>query len=98
MLPNIAATPGEALEQPIEKNDRAIKAIRLDRAPAPGVHRGAKILHAARAGRKAGRFILYKAQGGDHIVIGRILHDAMDIERHIPPVTAGIGGPARNVA
>jgi len=48
------------------------------------IHPGAKILHAARGGRKARHFLLYKTSGRDRIVIGRILHDAMDIERHIP--------------
>jgi toxin ParE1/3/4 len=51
---------------------------------APGVHGRAKILHAARGGRKARHFLLYKVAGADRIVIGRILHDAMDIERHVP--------------
>jgi toxin ParE1/3/4 len=45
---------------------------------------GVKIVHAARGGRKARHFLLYRVAGRDQIVIGRILHDAMDIERHIP--------------
>ena len=48
---------------------------------------GVQTLHAARRGRRARHFILFrvaKAEGGDTIEILRILHDAMDLARHLP--------------
>ncbi len=51
---------------------------------ASAVHHGARILHAARGKRRARHFLLYKFAEDHPIIIGRILHDAMDIERHVP--------------
>ncbi len=50
----------------------------------PEVHPDARILHIARHGRRARHFLLYKSDGAGRIIIGRILHDAMDIDRHVP--------------
>lgn len=45
---------------------------------------GLRILHAARNGRRARHMLLYRAGPDAVIDVLRILHDAMDIERHIP--------------
>ncbi len=42
-------------------------------------------LHVARRGRRGRHFILYRAADGQTIEVLRILHDAMDIARHIQP-------------
>jgi len=42
-------------------------------------------LHVARQGRRGRHFILYRARAGQVIEVVRILHDAMDLARHIPP-------------
>lgn len=44
---------------------------------------GLRSLHVARQGRKGRHFILYRASAGA-IEVVRILHDAMDLARHIP--------------
>lgn len=44
-----------------------------------------RTLHIARAGRRGRHFILYRAGRGNMIEVVRILHDAMDLVRHIPP-------------
>ena len=42
-------------------------------------------LHVARRGRPGRHVIIYRAAGGNVIDVVRILHDAMDFARHIPP-------------
>lgn len=43
-------------------------------------------LHVARNQRRGRHFIVYRAHEGDrHIEVLRILHDSMDLARHIPP-------------
>jgi toxin ParE1/3/4 len=44
-----------------------------------------RTLHIARRGRRGRHFIMYRAGQGDIIDVIRILHDAMDLARHIPP-------------
>ncbi|MDB5575875.1 MAG: plasmid stabilization system [Bradyrhizobium sp.] len=44
---------------------------------------GLRVLHAARFGRRARHILLYRANSGAVIDVLRILHDAMDIERHV---------------
>jgi toxin ParE1/3/4 len=44
---------------------------------------GVRTLHIARAGRRGRHFILYRAHG-QVIEVVRILHDAMDLARHMP--------------
>ena len=44
-----------------------------------------RTLHVARMGRRGRHLILYRAGAGDVIEVLRILHDAMDIARHVPP-------------
>jgi toxin ParE1/3/4 len=41
--------------------------------------------HVARRGRRGRHFIMYRA-AQDHVIeVVRILHDAMDLARHLPP-------------
>ena len=44
-------------------------------------------LHVARNGRKGRHFILFRVNKQEHNTIDvlRLLHDSMDIERHLPP-------------
>jgi toxin ParE1/3/4 len=44
-----------------------------------------RTLHVARRGRRGRHFIMYRAGQRNVIDIIRILHDAMDLLRHIPP-------------
>jgi toxin ParE1/3/4 len=48
---------------------------------------GVRSLHVAQQGRRGRHFIVYRAVASDAIEIVRILHDAMDLARHIPPET-----------
>lgn len=44
-------------------------------------------LHVARKGRKGRHFVMFQAaqtQGGNVIDVLRILHDSMDLQRHLP--------------
>jgi toxin ParE1/3/4 len=45
---------------------------------------GLRTLHVARGGRRGRHLLLYRALQGRTIEIGRVLHDSMDIERHLP--------------
>ena len=50
--------------------------------------KGVFTLHAARGGRKARHFIVFRVaskRGDRSVEILRILHDAMDLRRHLPP-------------
>jgi toxin ParE1/3/4 len=51
---------------------------------------GLRALHVARRGRRGRHFLLYRAVEGRIIEIGRILHDQMDLQRHLrfPPEEA----------
>jgi toxin ParE1/3/4 len=55
------------------------------------IMRGLRTLHIARHGRRGRHFLLYRAVEGRIIEIGRILHDQMDVQRHLPP-PQGEGG------
>jgi len=44
---------------------------------------GLRTLHVARHGRRGRYFLLYRAAEGGIIEIGRILHDQMDLQRHV---------------
>ena len=48
---------------------------------------GLRTLHVARHGRRGRHFILYRVGEGRVIEIGRILHDRMDLQRHLPSST-----------
>ena len=49
---------------------------------------GLSVLHVARKGRKGRHFFLFRIghhQGREVIEVLRLLHDAMDLQRHLPP-------------
>jgi toxin ParE1/3/4 len=46
---------------------------------------GLRTLHVARHGRRGRHFLLYRIVEDGIIEIGRILHDQMDLQRHLPP-------------
>lgn len=49
-------------------------------------------LHVARQGRKGRHFILFRVnrvQGHQVIDVLRLLHDSMDLQRHLPPTDLG---------
>jgi toxin ParE1/3/4 len=54
----------------------------------PEIGRGISSIHVARDGRKGRHFVMFRAgrhQDEDVIDVLRILHDAMDFQRHLPP-------------
>lgn len=46
---------------------------------------GLRTFHIARHGRRGRHFIMYRAAEGQVIEVVRILHEVMDLARHIPP-------------
>lgn len=55
-----------------------------DSQPRDEIRPGLRSLLVARKGRPGRHFILYRAADTDRIEIVRILHDSMDISRHVP--------------
>jgi toxin ParE1/3/4 len=47
------------------------------------IGRGAHTLHVARHGRRGRHLLLYRVAGVRTIEIGRILHDSMELRRHV---------------
>jgi toxin ParE1/3/4 len=45
---------------------------------------GLRTLHVARHGRRGSHFLMYRAAPESTIEIVRILHDRMDLQRHVP--------------
>jgi toxin ParE1/3/4 len=45
-----------------------------------------RTLHVSCRGRRGRHFIMYRAVQGHVIGVVRILHDAMDLARHVPPL------------
>jgi toxin ParE1/3/4 len=45
---------------------------------------GLRTLHVARSGRRGSHFLMYRAAPMRTIEIVRILHDRMDLQRHVP--------------
>lgn len=45
---------------------------------------GLRTLHVARRGRRGSHFLMYRAAPNSFIEIVRILHDGMDLRRHVP--------------
>ena len=45
---------------------------------------GLRTLHVARNGRRGRHLLLYRIAEGKVVEIGRILHDRMDLRRHLP--------------
>ena len=54
-----------------------------DSQPRDEIRPGLRSLHVARKSRRGGHFILYRAADSDAIEIVRILHDSMDVSRHL---------------
>ena len=51
-----------------------------------------RTLHVARDGRKGRHFVMFRVgsiDGRDVIDVLRLLHDSMDLERHLPPTEHG---------
>lgn len=49
-------------------------------------------LHVARNGRKGRHFIMFRVEDieeENQIDVLRLLHDSMDLERHLPPTESG---------
>jgi toxin ParE1/3/4 len=53
------------------------------------IGRGLYTLHVARHGRRGRHLLLYRVEGGRNIEIIRILHDSMDLRRHLPGAEDG---------
>jgi toxin ParE1/3/4 len=70
----IIAAIGELANGPEAAGSRARDEIR----------RGLRTLHVARHGRRGSHFLLYRLAPGRTVEIVRILHDRMDLPRHIP--------------
>lgn len=52
------------------------------------IGKGILTLHVARNGRKGRHFVMFRvgdSQGRKSIDVLRLLHDAMDLQRHLPP-------------
>lgn len=47
---------------------------------APGI----RTLHAARNGHKARHFVVFRVAEGQILEVLRLLHDSMDLARHLP--------------
>ena len=48
------------------------------------IARGVRTLHVARQGRKGRHFVVFRAAEGQIVEILRLLHDSMDLARHVP--------------
>lgn len=58
----------------------------------PDIGNDVGTLHVARNGRKGRHFVMFRiggAQDGKVIDVLRLLHDSMDLERHLPPNDPG---------
>jgi toxin ParE1/3/4 len=67
----------------------ALSDISIDpnRRPArkrPEIHPDARIFHIARPGKQARHFFLFRVTNDLFIDIARLLHDSMELERHLP--------------
>lgn len=51
----------------------------------PEIHAEARTMHLARRGRPARHFLLYRVTSDQFVDIGRLLHDSMELRRHLPP-------------
>lgn len=52
--------------------------------PRDEIQKGLRTLHVSRRGLRGRHFVLYQARVAGTIEIVRILHDAMDLARHVP--------------
>jgi toxin ParE1/3/4 len=58
--------------------------------PRDEILRGLRTIHIARRGRRGRHLLMYRAKD-QTIEIVRILHDAMELDRHLPSVAGGSG-------
>jgi toxin ParE1/3/4 len=57
----------------------------LGSVPREEIRPGLRTLHVARHGHRGRHFIMYRAADAHVIEVVRILYDAMDFARHLPP-------------
>lgn len=59
----------------------------LGARPRDDIGRGIRVLHVARGGRKGRHFVMFRvaSQAERELEMLRLLHDAMDLPRHLPP-------------
>jgi toxin ParE1/3/4 len=50
----------------------------------PEIHPDARTLHLARRGKRARHYLLYRVAADGHVDVGRLLHDSMELKRHLP--------------
>lgn len=50
----------------------------------PEIHPDARTFHIGRRGRRARHFFLYRVASDQFVDIGRLLHDSMELPRHLP--------------
>jgi len=48
------------------------------------IAKGVRTLHVARKGRKGRHFVVFRAAEGQIVEVLRLLHDSMDLARHVP--------------
>jgi len=71
----------QAIRELVEGPDIATSKARDEIMP------GLRTLHVARRGRRGSHFLMYRIANRRTIEIVRILHDRMDLQRHIPLAT-----------
>jgi toxin ParE1/3/4 len=54
--------------------------------PREDIGPGLRVMHADRKGRPARHFVLYRQVAEYELEIVRLLHDGMDLSRHLPPL------------
>jgi toxin ParE1/3/4 len=50
----------------------------------PEIHPDARTFHISRRGKPARHFLLYRITAEHYVDIGRLLHDSMELNRHLP--------------
>lgn len=68
----------QAIEVLIDGPEMLGAKVRDDLAP------GIRTLHAARNGRKSRHFVVFRVAEGQILEVLRVLHDSMDLARHLP--------------
>jgi toxin ParE1/3/4 len=51
----------------------------------PEIHPDTWTMHVGRRGKRARHLLLYRIKNDRFVDIARLLHDSMEIERHLPP-------------
>jgi len=50
----------------------------------PELHRNARTFHISRQGKRARHFLIYRIMPDKVVDVARLLHDSMDLRRHVP--------------